>query len=65
MAGRNAGSLPGDSAISLNYVKGDPAEIPLQKAVTELCDASGGSGTFLWAPFFLSSLGMPCGLQNQ
>jgi tetratricopeptide (TPR) repeat protein len=40
-----------------NYAQGDPAEIALQKAALRLCAANERGGTFLWAPFFLSSLG--------
>jgi hypothetical protein len=39
------------------YIRGDAVEIALQKAMVELCEANGRAGTFLWAPFFLSSLG--------
>ncbi len=39
------------------YVRGDSVEIALQKAMVGVCEASGRAGTFLWAPFFLSSLG--------
>src|ERR1019366_1177868 len=40
-----------------NYVKGNCAEIALQKAMVDLCEARRRAGTFWWAPFFLSSLG--------
>jgi hypothetical protein len=40
-----------------NYAKGDAAELALQKAVLRWLGEHGGAGTFLWAPFFLSSLG--------
>jgi hypothetical protein len=45
------------SEFHANYARGDPAEIALQKAVLRLRGANDGAGTFLWAPFFLSSLG--------
>jgi tetratricopeptide (TPR) repeat protein len=42
-----------------NYAKGDAAELALQKAMLRWLGGHGGAGTFFWAPFFLSSLGMP------
>jgi CHAT domain-containing protein len=40
-----------------NYAQGDAAELALQKAVLRWLGEHEGAGTFLWAPFFLSSLG--------
>ena len=40
-----------------NYAKGDAAELALQKAVLRWLGEHGAAGTYLWAPFFLSSLG--------
>ena len=42
-----------------NYAQGDAAELALQKAMLQWLSTHGGAETFRWAPFFLSSLGMP------
>jgi hypothetical protein len=42
-----------------NYAQGDAAEMALQKALLRWLGEHGGAETILWAPFFLSSLGMP------
>lgn len=44
-----------------HYAGGDLAEIALQKALTRLSAATGSASTFVWAPFFLTSLGVAGG----